>query len=217
MAEPAPLPPVEKEPASKRLEALVLVPNLVLVALIGFYLVVMQARDDGPAPLVEGDRRTEAQIAQLELELLREPTDVSKAVQLARLYRQVGEFPWSYNALLAAERQGSQQPRWRLMLALAFLELGKNEDAKRVLSWTGETCRRQPARCDANLRAKVVLFSQLVTRYIEQGIDSRRHPEKAERALKEVLKPVQVDPDKMRPKAPVGPEPASAPAREPKG
>lgn len=186
-----------------RLEALVLFPNLVFVGIVVLYLVAAQAGGQRVAPLVQGEKSTEVRIAQLERFLERDPGDTRTAIELARLYQTVGEFPWSYNALLAAERTGSMEPSWRLMLGLAFLELGKNDDSIRVLDGTLRGCRGQQGACSQNVTLKLGMFLRLARTFRERGIDSRQHREAAEKALYEILKPVDVDPDKMRPKAPV--------------
>lgn len=197
--------PAMPEERPSRLEALVLFPNLVFVGIVVLYLVSAQAGRKQVAPLVQGERTTEARIAQLERALERQPGNIQGAVELAKLYQRVGEFPWSYDALKDAERQGDQQPRWRLMLGLAYLELGKNQDAVRVLGEADKACRASKT-CDANVAAKLRIFTHLAHVYQKRGIRSTTQPHAAEKALLEILKPVEVDPNKMRPKAPAGPE-----------
>jgi hypothetical protein len=202
--------PQEKtKPLKSRIEALVLLPNLVLVAFVILYLVTQQASGDKVAPLVLGDDDTTTRIANLELALQRQPADISSAIELARLYREVGEFPWSYNALRNAEASGRHEPAWRLMLGLAYLELGKNKDAVRVLDRTLEGCTKRS--CSATVRSRLEIFGRVAHLFLERGIDARRHNTASEKALKEVLKPVEVDPDKMRLKAPAAPKPPPKP------
>jgi hypothetical protein len=207
---PAPAPDKTdgKPRLSQRIEAMVLIPNLILVGLVVLYLVSVQAVGRRPGPLVAGKESTKARIAELELLLERQPNNLSKAIELAKLYKDVGEFPWSYNALLTAEQQGDQNPRWRLMLGLAFLEIGKNSDGRRVLERALERCKGH-GLCDANVMGKLGIFAKLAQLLHKRGIDTRKHPEAAERTLREILKPVEVDPNKMRPKAPATPQPES--------
>jgi len=193
-----------------RLEAIVLLPNLALVAFVVLYLVTQQSSTERVAPLVEGDRALTDRIAQLEQSLQREPSNISSAVELARLYREVGEFPWSYSALRNAEREGKPDPSWRLLLGLAYLELGKNKDANRVLEQSLRRCE-QPPRCASNVKARLEIFARVARLFEERKIDARKHNAAAEKAMHEVLKPVEVDPDKMRPKGPAAPSPAPRP------
>ena len=198
-----------------RIEALVLIPNLVFVGIVVLYLIAVQGGGKRVAPLVQGAKATEARIAALERSLEREPRNVESAIELAQLYQQVGEFPWSYNALLTAEQQGSREPRWRLMLGLAYLEMGKNDDAIRVLSQTRSGCTKRPGTCDQNLVAKLRIFGRLARMFQKRGIDSSRHSAAAEKVLHEILKPVEVDPAKMRPKAPAPTKEGTPPAEKP--
>lgn len=202
----------ETEHRGARLEALVLIPNLVLVGLVVLYLVSLQG---GPrvSALVQGDSQITGRIQRLELEIERDPRNLRKALELARLYRDVGEFPWCYSALRAAEREGRQEPRWRMALGLAFLELGKNEDALRVLRQASTRCSRGGApRCSENTKLKLQLFVELAEKLEKRRIDARKHAGAAEKALHELLKPVAAEPDKMRPKAPAGPAEEQKPA-----
>ena len=184
-----------------------LVPNLIFVAIVVLYLVSLQS-GQRVAPLVQGEKTTEDRIAELERLIRRDPGNTRGAIELARLYQTVGEFPWSYNALLNVEKRGSREPSLRLILGLAFLELGKNDDAIRVLKRTLGTCRGKPGSCGYNVTVKLKIFNLLARTFRQRGIDCRRHHAAAAKALHEILKPVKVDPDKMRPKAP-------APAEEP--
>jgi hypothetical protein len=166
---------------------------------------------------VETDTKTSLRIHQLELSLERQPANMSSVIELARIYREAGEFPWSYQALKNAEKRGgTKEPSWQLMLGLAFLELGKNEDAIRVLESALKRCKG--SKCASNIQVKLEIFTKVARIFLERRIDARMHNRAAEKALHEVLKPVGVDPHKMRPKAPASPEPPepSAPSAKPK-
>jgi cytochrome c-type biogenesis protein CcmH/NrfG len=202
---------------SSRLEAWVVIPNLLLVAVVVLYFVMTRAPGGTQvAPLVEGERSTEQRIRLLERQLARNPGNTEQALELARLYQRVGEYPWSYDALRNAEAHGVDEPRWLMTLALAYLDLGKNKDAIRVLNRAKRRCPAKPGAvaaggdasretCDANLKLKLEIFGKLARIFEKRGIHSGKHYEAAEKALREILKPVEVDPDKMRPKAPVTP------------
>lgn len=190
----------KKKQGFGKLEAAILIPNLVLIGVVLIYLAVTRVDGEKVELLVDADPVTQKRIAQLEKDLLRQPGDVTKALELARLYSDVGEFPWSYNALQAAEKHGSDDPSWQLKLALAYLELGKNDDGLRVLDEAVARCGS--VKCAPPLRVKLDLFIRVAKLLKERGIDVRKDRTAADKALREVLKPVAVDPAKMRPKAP---------------
>lgn len=187
-----------------QLENAIWIPNWVLIGFVAIYLIIAWATAKRVQSLVEADPKTTSRIAHLELLLQRYPTDMAHTLELARLYQDVGEFPWSYHALLTAEKTWSKDPVWRLLLGLAYLDLGKNDDSLRVLKQAKERCKE--TSCSSNIRTKLDIFTRLAELFIERKIDSRKHAIAAERALREILKPVEVDPDKMRPKAPATPE-----------
>lgn len=207
------------KPAKKRfgrLEALILIPNLILLGVVLIYLGVTSARqNDAVKPAETGDPKTAAMIARLEDDLLRNPANMSKAIRLARLYREVGEFPWSYNALLNAERKSKKrEPLWQLRLGLAYMDLAKNKDALRVLEAAHKRCGE--IKCGPNVQVKLGIFTRLARIMVERKIDWRKQPKAADQALQEILKPVTVDPTKMHPKGPAQPEKtAPAPAAKP--
>lgn len=206
----------QDHPTFSKLEAAVLFPNLLLVAVVVLCFVAYKGAPPRVAPLVETDTKTTRRIHQLELSLERQPANISSVIELAKLYREAGEFPWSYQALKNAERSGGdREPSWQLMLGLAFLELGKNKDAVRVLDSALERCGR--TRCASNTQVKLEIFTQVARIFLKRRIDARMHNRAAEKVLHEILKPVGVDPEKMRPKAPASPEPPeSAPPAKPK-
>jgi tetratricopeptide (TPR) repeat protein len=199
----------DQEPQPKggglsRVEALVLIPNLVLLGVVVLFLLAVKSSPERVAPLVEADRDTTRRITNLEARLRRDPGNMESALELARIYRNVGEFPWSYNALRAAERSRPHEPSWQLMLGLAYLELGKNEDSVRVLERAQERCQQQG--CPPRIAGRIDIFARVAQLFEKRQIDARNHHAAAEKALHEVLKPVVVDPDEMRPKAPVEPQ-----------
>ncbi len=192
-------------------QILILVGNLVFVGIVVLYFVLTGVGQKQVKPLVEASPKTQQRIADLERLLARDPGNVGSAVELARLYRDVGEFPWSYDALRNAERSGNEDPAWRIKLGLAYLEIGKNDDGLRILKAARERCYRATPRCRQDLLTKLDVFHRLAEIFVERKIDSRKHLVAVNKAFQEVLKPVNADPSKLRPKAPATP-PASIPA-----
>ncbi len=195
-----------------KMEALILIPNLLIIGGILFYMAASGVEKDTVQPMIEADPETVARIGRLEAELRDNPGDLSRAIRLARLYTDVGEFPFSYNALKNAELKAGDDPGWRLKLGLAYLELGKNKDGLRVIEETIQRCGVK--KCPPNLRIKLDLFARVARLFIERKIDSRKAPIAADKAMKEVFKPVNADPEKMRPKAPDTPEEEKAEPEE---
>ena len=187
-----------------KMEAAILIPNLLIIGGILFYLAATTVDQEKVVPLVEADPVTAARISKLEAALLARPGDMSVAIELARIYTEMGEYPWSYNALKNAEERGGDDPAWRLKLGLAYLELGKNEDALRLMKETLNGCGE--TKCLPNTRVKLQLFTRVARLFVERNIDGRKDRVSAEKALREVFKPVKADPEKMRPKGPVVPE-----------
>ncbi len=210
MSDEIPEIPKKQSRLPSRMETIVILPNLALLAFVILYVVTHSTSTTQVAPLVEGDKGMTSRIAELELALSRHPRNISSAIELARLYREAGEFPWSYNALRNAEKTGKHEPAWKLMLGLAYLELGKNDDGVRVLDAALEGCAKQT--CAGGTRTKLELFARIGHLFKERRIDARKHNKAAEKALHEVLKPVEANPEKMRPKAPAVPK--SAPKLE---
>lgn len=167
-------------------------PNLVLLMLGLSYLVVHQYSVRGVERLVVTSPASSQRIVELERRLARNPADVAGALELGRLYGTAGEFPWAYDALRHAEQRGSTAPRWRMRLALVYLEIGRNEDGKRALGQARRAC--EETSCSANTRVWLQLIGQLTELLEERGIDAREHPERAEAALREVLKPTKAPP-----------------------
>lgn len=204
-----------------KMEAAILIPNLLIIGGILFYLAATNVDQEHVERLVEADPITAARISELEAALLDRPGDMSVAIELSRLYTEMGEFPWSYNALKNAEERSDTDPRWRLRLGVAYMELGKNDDGLRVMTTALNSC--EVTKCTPNTRAKLQLFSRVAKIFKERNIDSRKDRISADKAFNEVFKPVKVDPEKMRPKGPATveeeqeKEKASAPAPKKKG
>lgn len=180
----------------KQWERFFFIPNLCLLATIFLYSVdTLHAQTFPVRPLIDTDKQVVSNIERLEERIARNPKAMDDALALAQLYEQVGEFPMSYDALRRAEILGDQDPLWRLQLGMAYINVGKNDDGKRVLDDLAKYCQKQT--CHANLLVKLDLFRRVVALIIERKLDVRRDPWAAERAMSEIVKDVQVDMKKL--------------------
>lgn len=170
------------------LEGAVLIPNLLLLLVIVFYLLISRVGPDRVQPLVAADQKTSQRIRQLERLLARNPNDHGAAIQLARLYQRAGQLPFSYDALRSAEQDGSRDARFRMKLGMAYIEIGKNADGQRVLRAALTAC--EVNRCPAHIRARLSIFLQVADKIAERRIDARTNPEGAAKVFDEVLKKV---------------------------
>jgi hypothetical protein len=193
-------------------EAQLLAANVVFVIVAVLGLLISSAGTEKVLPLVQADPRTASRIQSLEHSLSHDPRAGGSAIELAQLYRDAGEFPFSYDTLREAERTGTREPAWRLKLGLAYLQLGKNDDAVRVLREAEKRCERKGEgsgatkdACAVDVRVKLELFGRVARLFKERHIVPYRQRVAADNALLEVLKPVEVDPAKMRPKGPAAP------------
>lgn len=195
----------KKRSRTSALEAAVVVPNVILLAVVVVYVVVRTPPK--AEPLVQTDRRTATRIDELEEALKRDPRAGGNALELARLYSRAGEFPWSVDALRAAERTGNSSLAFRMKLGLAYLELGKNLDGLRVLKAALQTCGRTD--CPADLKARLEILTTVAEILTERRIDARKNQVAAAKVFRDVLKPVKLP---KRPKEkPVAPKAKTAP------
>ena len=185
------------------IEAAVLIPNLLLLLVVVLYLLTTKVGPDRVQALVVADSKTTAQIRSLERQLARNPRDLSASFQLAHLYMRAGQLPFSYDALRGAEQDGSRLPSFRMMLGMAYVEIGKNADGQRVLHEALEGCTLR--HCRPDVEARLSILSQVVDLIVERRINARIHPEKAAKIFGEVLKKVD-----GRVLGPLGKRPRSA-------
>ena len=204
------------------LEAYVWVPNLLL--LLGLVLIglVGGGGRHQVGPLVATNRSTTELIQQLERRLARNPADGAASIELAQLYQRAGELPFSFEALRSAERRAGENLTFQMKLGMAYLELGKNGDGRRVLREALRRCDLRPKagrRCGVALRARLSIFLQVADLMVERNINARLQPEAVAKVFDSVLKHVKL-PRKLgqgttrsNPRAGGGvPRPASAPA-----
>ena len=173
----------------RRVEAMILIPNLVLLGILGVYLLGkgLTGQKQGVRALVNADTKKTSRIATLEQMLRDNPADLGSAITLSKLYEEAGELPWSYDALRAAEKRSTVEPRLRLRLGLAYLQLGKNKDGMRVLRTLIEHCEKESCRAHIESRAKI--YRQVARLFLERGIDARVDHRGADKVMREVIKP----------------------------
>jgi len=169
------------------IDVAIFLPNVILIGIVLLVIGIFAFGRERVLPLVATDRKTAAQIERLEREVSRKPTGTG-VFKLARLYQRAGETPWSYDALRTAEQRGGDDPRWRIKLALAYLEIGKNRDGRRVLRESIAACKVR--RCGAGERARLEIFLEIAERFVAQKIDARRNVREANAVLDKVLKRV---------------------------
>ncbi len=188
----------QEDPRSRAMEAAVVIPNVILLALVVLYVVFRS----GPRvePLVKTDRQRAAEIDRLEQTLKREPGKGSSALALAKLYSRAGEFPWALDALRSAERNGDERPSFRMKLGLGYIELGRNLEGLRVLKQALVKCRDAgPKKCSAGIKAKLEIFTRVAELLIERRIDTRKNQVAAAKVFDSVLKPASIDPKELMP------------------
>jgi len=173
----------------RRVEAMILIPNLVLLGILGVYLLGkgLKGKETEVRPLVNANKKKSSRIATLEQLLRDNPADLGSAIALSKLYEEAGELPWSYDALRAAEKRSTVEPRLRLRLGLAYLQLGKNKDGMRVLRELIAHCDKESCRSHIESRAKI--YRQVARLFLERDIDARVDHRGADKVMREVIKP----------------------------
>jgi hypothetical protein len=175
-----------------RAGALIIIPNVLLLGGIVAYTMYSRYGAGEQRPVAGEQSPLKKRIAALEEALERDPLDGYRSLELARLYRDAGEFHWSYDALRAAEKRGRMDRQWRLKLGVAYLELGKNDDGVRVLSALQSECKDPD--CSQSLAVRIDIFNRVAQRFKEQRIDARADHTAVDRVMKTILKPAQIDP-----------------------
>lgn len=168
-----------------------LLPNIVSLCLMGLFLLGTALSGTRRVErLVTADDATTRRIHELERAVtLGGPQASWAALELARLYRRAGAFPWSYEALRQAESHGPREPAYRLELGLAYVELGRNADGERVIKGALAGC--VSPGCTSAVRARLALFERVATLMREREIDARYEIVRADEVFREVLKPAE--------------------------
>lgn len=170
-------------------EGTIWVPNILLLMTFVLYLLIAQLGVNRIQPLVVTDANTTQRIKELERKLALAPHQSDVVIELSRLYAKAGESTLSYDALRDAEQNGARDPRFKMRLAMAYLELAKNSDGQRVMQVALESC--DLTRCPPALRARLSIFSQVADIYVERNIDTRRDPHLAAKVFGEVVRKME--------------------------
>ena len=102
-----------------------------------------------------------------------------------------GELPWALSTIHAAEAAGPDTPEWLAELGTTYLQMGQAAEALRLFADLSARCEQ--VVCQGHLLAKVSVFRRAAVLLQQRGINSRTHPEAANRVLRELLKPAQIE------------------------
>lgn len=134
-------------------------------------------------PAVEGDQADLDRLAQLEDALQRNPGDIQAAVELARAYLQVEQPGWALVALAPHRERGV--PEVHQVAAFAYATLLLPAEALREAEAGLLACER--TRCPDPSRIRLDYLAELMRRLVRAGVDPRRDPLAARRAVAEAL------------------------------
>lgn len=163
--------------------------NVVFLLAAGPLFALTTVARDGVGPLVVTDASTAGRIRELERVLQRSPGDWGSYVGLARLYDRAGAQAFSYDTLRSFESRVPELARSRVGLALAYVEIGRNQDGLRVVRRSLRDCAAN-RKCSVGDRARFEIVEQFVERLNQQRIDARQRPADVARVWRSVLKPV---------------------------
>lgn len=134
-------------------------------------------------PAVEGDQADLDRLAQLEDALQRNPGDPQAAVELARAYLQVDQPAWALIALGPHRDRGV--PEVHQVAAFAYATLLLPAEALREAEAGLSACER--TSCPDPSRIRLGYLAELMRRLVRAGLDPRRDPLAAKRAVAEAL------------------------------
>lgn len=175
---------------------LLLLMNVVFLFFGAFFVFVQHSRINPITPTRPYDVKQEHIIERLEQQWQQHPMHWGYGLDVARAYRDAGEIEWSYDALHRLEQSMTHfDAAFRLSLGLGYLGIGRNGDAVRVLNATLQACNR--VSCPMDLRTKLSIFSNLARTFLDRSIQAQMHPVTADQTLKELLRPVEVSPEKL--------------------
>jgi cytochrome c-type biogenesis protein CcmH/NrfG len=161
--------------------------NTVALAVVALVAVLTWPVEGRPTPLLirAVDPATQRRLETLEDELRREPGDVHRATEVGRIWQLLGQAPWSYTALRAAERLGPADAPARLALAAAYLDLGELDDTRRLLAAARKACARG---CPEAVDLKISLLVRFTDDLVREKIDPRRDLSFTERAFRKLVR-----------------------------
>jgi hypothetical protein len=180
-------PPAADAPAQPRLEPIVGAANVATLSVVPLLAILCWPLYGPVTPLLpSADAAVLRRLDVLEEDLRRDPGDVLAATEVGRLWQSLGQPPWSWTALHAAELHGATDAESRLELCAAYLDIGELVDARRTLAQAERACR--PPDCAESLQIKISLFTRLTDTMVKEGIDPRRDLAFTERVLRRLLR-----------------------------
>jgi len=187
--------------AGARLEQVAALANLAALIVAPLVAVLTWPHHGRLTPLLirDVDTTTRQRLDALEEDLRRQPGDVRLATEVGRLWQALGQPPWSYTALRAAERHGPSDAGSCLALAAAYLDLGELDDSRRALAAAERACGR---RCPEPLDVKISLLVKFTDTLVREGIDPRQELAFTERAFRKLVREMA-----WTPPAPAVPKP----------
>lgn len=192
---------VKPESLRARLEQTAAFANVAALIAVALVAVLTWPHYGRLSPLLirQVDPTTRQRLLALEGDLRRQPGDVRLAMEVGRLWQALGQPPWSYTALRAAERHGPSDAGSRLALAAAYLDLGELDDSRRNLAAAREACGKQ---CPEPMSVKISLLVQFTDTLVREDIDPREELAFTERAFRKLVREMAGAPPSPRRTAP---------------
>jgi hypothetical protein len=172
-----------------------------LFAVLAVAVVVLLPKASVEArPALEGDPLQLDRVARVQDDLFREPTDVTKAMELADNLLSFGRADWAIAALapyVKAPAEPWQRARLHLLLATARAERLEADlaaaEAREAISGCDESDSKSPAgepmaSC-VRVRASAGLIGAAMQTLVDQHIDPAQDPQRAKSEVYKVLHP----------------------------
>jgi len=183
---------------SERIERIAQAANIAGLLAASILAVLVWPQHGPVSPLLGGvEAATLRRLDRLEEQLRREPGDVTTATEVGRIWQSLGQPPWSYTALRAAERRSNGDAESLLALGAAYLDLGELRDSRRALQGARRKCAR-PA-CAEPVDLKITILTTLTDNLVKDGIVPRRDLYFTERAFRKLLREMSGPPPQPPP------------------